>query len=123
MPSVTKQSTNNAGNTGVSRPEPAPPLDAGPVQKAKPLDEPIHKARFDAVMAAAKRCGLLEQKTSRIGGRISPSLLAQAKQRTGIKTDTDLVEFALANLALADDFATVFARSRGEIDPDLKLGF
>ena len=83
----------------------------------------MNKARFDAVMAAAERCGLLEEKTSRIGGRISPSLLAQAKQRTGIKADTDLIEYALANLALADDFSTVFALSRGEIDPDLKLGF
>lgn len=120
---MAKRSTNNAGKADRLRAEPASPLDAGRVQGAKPLDEPINKARFDAVMAAAERCGLLEEKTSRIDGRISPSLLAQTKQRTGIKADTDLIEFALANLALADDFATVFARSRGELESDLKLGF
>jgi predicted metalloprotease len=40
-----------------------------------------------------------------------------------IETDTDLIEFALADVALEDDFVDVFKRSRGKVDPDLKLGF
>jgi hypothetical protein len=47
----------------------------------------------------------------------------QAKQQTGIDTDTDLIEFALASVALEDDFSEVFRKSRGKVDPDLKLGF
>jgi hypothetical protein len=74
-------------------------------------------------MEAAKRSGLLEEKSSRISGRVSPALIAQAKRRTGIEADTDLIEFALASVALEDNFAEAFKAARGKIDPDLKLGF
>jgi hypothetical protein len=74
-------------------------------------------------MAAAQRSGLLSAKTGRIAGRVSPALIAQAKRKTGIVSDTDLIAFALASVALEDDFAETFKRSRGKIDPGLKLGF
>lgn len=77
----------------------------------------------EAVMAAAERSGLLNEKGGRIGGRVSPALVAQAKAQTGIKTDTDLIEFALASVALEDKFAESFKAVRGTVDPDLKLGF
>ncbi len=66
---------------------------------------------------------MLREKSSRIGGRISPALVEQAKKQTGIETDTDLIEFALANVALADNFAEVFKESRGKLAGDLKLGY
>ena len=50
-------------------------------------------------------------------------MIRQAKKRTGIETDNDLIEFALANVALEDEFAEVFKQSRGKVDPDLELGF
>ncbi|RSU90246.1 hypothetical protein CA256_19630 [Sphingomonas koreensis] len=74
-------------------------------------------------MAAAQRSGLLHEKSGRIGGRVSPALVEKAKARTGIETDTDLIEFALANIALEDKFAEKFKAARGKVDPDLKLGF
>jgi hypothetical protein len=77
----------------------------------------------EAVMAAAERSGLLHEKGGRIGGRVSPALVRQAKAQTGIKTDTDLIEFALASVALEDRFAESFKAVRGTVDPDLKLGF
>ena len=49
----------------------------------------------------------------RIGGRVSPALVEQAKARTGIETDTDLIEFALAN-TVATKVRTLF--EAGEID-------
>ena len=79
--------------------------------------------QVEAVIAAARRSGLLEQKSGRIGGRVSPVLVEQAKARTGIETDTDLIEFALANVALDDTFAERFKAVRGTVNPDLKLGF
>lgn len=81
------------------------------------------KARVDAVMKAAEHSGLLGEKSKRIGGRISPALIEQAKKHTGIETDTDLIEFALAAVALDDDFGAAFRKTRGTVDPDLKLGF
>lgn len=74
-------------------------------------------------MAAAERSGLLSEKSSRIAGRVSPALVEQAKRRTGIEANTDLIAFALASIALEDNFGDVFKEARGKIDPDLKLGF
>lgn len=83
----------------------------------------VSKARFEAVMKAAEHSGLLGEKSRRIGGRISPALIEQAKKHTGIETDTDLIEFALASVALDDNFGATFRKTRGTVDPDLKLGF
>lgn len=81
------------------------------------------EGRFDTVMKAAERSGLLKEKSSRIAGRVSPTLVEQAKKRTGIAADTDLIAFALANVALEDDFPDAFKDARGKIDAGLKLGF
>lgn len=82
-----------------------------------------HGTQVEAVMAAAQRSGLLHEKSGRIGGRVSPALVEKAKARTGIESDTDLIEFALANIALEDKFAETFKAARGKVDPGLKLGF
>ncbi|KSV92895.1 hypothetical protein N184_22360 [Sinorhizobium sp. GL28] len=74
-------------------------------------------------MKAAEHSGLLGEKSKRIGCWISPALVEQAKKQTGIETDTDLIEFALAAVALDDDFGSAFRKTRGTVDPDLKLGF
>lgn len=83
----------------------------------------LNAARVQAVMSAAERSGLLKEKSGRIGGRVSPRLVRKAKASTGIKTDTDLIEFALASVALEDRFAEAFKAVRGSVDPDLDLGF
>jgi hypothetical protein len=83
----------------------------------------INKARFEAVMKAAERSGFLDEKSSRIAGRVSPTLVEQAKKQTGIAGDTDLIAFALASVALEDNFGAAFKESRGKVSADLKLGF
>ncbi|WP_205686816.1 hypothetical protein [Caulobacter flavus] len=81
------------------------------------------ETRVEAVMNSAQRSGLLADKDGRIGGRLSAALIEQAKANTGIATDTELLEFALASLALEDRFAEAFEAVGGTVDPDLKLGF
>lgn len=83
----------------------------------------VDTTRFEAVMQAAEQSGLLGEKSGRIAGRVSPALVRQAKRQTGIGTDTDLIEFALATVALEDGFAEAFRESRGKVDPELDLGF
>jgi hypothetical protein len=79
-------------------------------------------ARVERVMRAADHSGLLQDKgASRIAGRVSAELVEKAKNATGIRSDTDLIQFALASLALEDNFAEAFAASRASIDPDVKL--
>jgi hypothetical protein len=75
------------------------------------------------VMNKAKASGLLDEKGSRISGRVSSALVEQAKRRTGITENTQLIEFALASLALEDNFPEVFKSVKGTVDPDIKLGF
>lgn len=82
----------------------------------------ISKARLEAVREAAQQSGLLGEKSGRIGGRVSQALVQQAKRQTGIETDSELIEFALAAVALEDNFAEAFNQSRGKVDPKLKLG-
>ncbi|HZX84888.1 MAG TPA: hypothetical protein VFF19_15065 [Reyranella sp.] len=82
----------------------------------------VGEERFKAVMQAARQAGLLHGKGGRIGGRVSPVLIRQAKRQTGIEADTDLIEFALATVALEDNFAQAFRKSRGKVDPKLRLG-
>ena len=74
-------------------------------------------------MKAAESSGLLGEKSGRISGRVNRALIEQAKKQTGIESDTDLIEFALATVALRDDFVEVFRRSRGKVDRDLKLEY
>jgi hypothetical protein len=83
----------------------------------------VVETRVEAVMNSAQRSGLLADKDGRIGGRLSAALIEQAKANTGIATDTELLEFALASLALEDRFAETFEAVGGTVDPDLKLGF
>ncbi|WP_236016046.1 hypothetical protein [Brucella endophytica] len=83
----------------------------------------IMKKRVDAVMQAARQSGLIGEKSGRIAGRISPVLVEEAKKATGLQSDTELLEFALANVALKDDFAKEFKKLKGTIDPTLDLEF
>ncbi|WP_292066078.1 hypothetical protein [Mesorhizobium sp.] len=74
-------------------------------------------------LRAAIRLGLIGSKDERITARLSHALIEQAKRQTGIKGDTELLEFALANVALEDNFAATMNKLAGTIDPDIKLGF
>jgi hypothetical protein len=73
--------------------------------------------RFEAVMKAAERSGPLTEKSSRIAGRVSPALVEEAKRRTGIDADSDLIAFALANVALEDNFAKAFREREARSTP------
>lgn len=79
--------------------------------------------RITTVMTAAAKAGLLEGRQRRIGARINTKLVDEAKAQTGIGSDTDLIRYALACLALEDRFAEAFKAVRGSVDPDLDLGF
>jgi len=91
--------------------------------KTKARADDIMKKRVGAVMEAARQTGLIGEKSGRIAGRVSPALVEQAKKLTGLQSDTDLLEFALANIALEDDFPEAFRKLKGTVDPTLDLEF
>ena len=86
---------------------------------ARPLVTP----RRDSVLDTVKRLGLLDGPRNRIAGRIRGQLIKAAKARSGIRSDTALLEYALAQVALEDDFWRKLWARRGTIPPDLDLEF
>ena len=76
--------------------------------------------RFTVLKQAA---GIAQDKKSkRIGGRISPKLVRLAKQKTGIRSDSDLIEAGLLTLATDDAFGRWLVAQAGRLRKDLDLG-
>src|SRR3981189_1256418 len=81
-------------------------------------------AKLREVMAIAEVQGLLRgERDQVVRGRMPKALVAQAKKRTGIISDTDLIELALANIAVADDYPEWLLARRGTIDHEAGLEF
>ena len=69
-------------------------------------ESPMHSSKLRDVMVIAEREGLLRgERTQVVRGRLPEALVTRAKKRTGINSDTALIEVALANIAVADDYA------------------
>jgi hypothetical protein len=78
-------------------------------------------ARRRSILAAAKAEGLLAGDNIALGARVPHLLVNRAKERTGISSTTDLVEYALAKVALEDDFGGKLVARKGSIPLDIKL--
>ena len=75
-------------------------------------------------MVIAEKEGLLRgERTQVVRGRMPEALVIRAKKRTGIDSDTDLIEVALANIAVADDYADWLLSRRGVLDREADLDF
>lgn len=80
--------------------------------------------KFHDVLMIAEREGLLRgERTKVLRGRMPEALVSEAKKRTGIESDTDLIEVALANIAVADDYAEWLLSRRGSVDSRVTLEF
>lgn len=85
--------------------------------------DPKDTTRHQAILDQARAAGLLgKAKNARIAGRVPAKLVAAAKKRSGLKSDTEVIEVALATLALEDDFGTKLVRRKGSVPKDLDLG-
>ena len=84
----------------------------------------IAPGKLREVMVIAEEQGLLRGVRNQVvRGRMPKALVAQAKKRTGVVSDTDLIELALANIAVADDYADWLLARRGTIDREADLEF
>ena len=80
--------------------------------------------KLNEVMIIAEREGLLRgERTEVVRGRMPEALVARAKKRTGINSNTDLIEVALANIAVEDDYADWLLSRRGTVSPEADLEF
>ena len=78
--------------------------------------------RFADALAIARETGLLRgNRTKLVRGRMPDALVAKAKARSGVQSDTELIEVALANLAVADEYPNWLLAQRGKVSKDLDL--
>jgi hypothetical protein len=87
--------------------------------KSESID--VNAARQRSVVAAAKAAGLLAGENGALGARVPQRLVAMAKERSGISSTTDLVEYALAKVALEDDFGNKLVARKGTIAADIVI--
>ena len=84
------------------------------------------KARTKIIesLVIAEQKGLLRGARTRVvRARMPEALVGAAKARTGIDSDTKLLEVALANLAVADDFPEWLLSRKGAVGPNIDLEF
>jgi hypothetical protein len=80
--------------------------------------------RLGDVLSIAEQQGLLGGgRTLTVRGRMPSLLVEQAKKKTGIQSDSKLIEAALANLAVADDYGEWLLAQRGTVSKDFDLEF
>jgi hypothetical protein len=94
-----------------------------PLSSKRP--KPAAKSRrFDDALHFAEQQGLLSGgRTLTVRGRMPSLLVEQAKKKTGIQSDSKLIEVALANIVAADDYADWLLAQRGTVSKDLDLEF
>lgn len=81
-------------------------------------------SKLREVMVVAEKQGLLRgERTHVVRGRMPEALVTRAKKRTGIVSDTALIEIALANIAVADDYADWLLSRRGTVGSEANLEF
>ncbi len=79
-------------------------------------------ARGHAILSAATVAGYLRgEKTERIGGRVTRKLLAAAKAKSGLTSQTELLEYALSKVAIEDDYGETLLSMKGTVPDDVEL--
>jgi len=85
---------------------------------------PLHSTKLRDVMVIAEREGLLRgERTQVVRGRMPEALVTRAKKRTGLSSDTALIEVALASVAVADDYPDWLLTRRGVVGREAELEF
>ena len=103
--------------------EPARKGPRGP-EKTRNLGKDSRHGPLREVLTIAEERGLLSgARTHMLRGRMPVGLVQQAKLKSGIASDSKLLEAALANLAVADDYAQWLLAQRGTISSEFDLEF
>jgi hypothetical protein len=91
---------------------------------SKRLEPAVSGRRLDDALSIVEQQGLLSGgRTLVVRGRMPSLLVEQAKKKSGIQSDSKLIEAALANIVVADDYADWLLAQRGTVSKDLDLEF
>ena len=89
--------------------------------RAKSFD-PVTAARIEFALSTLAASGKLKgSRSERLSARVDPGLIKAARTKTGLDSDSELVNAALAVLAAPDDFGPWFAAQAGRLPKDFEL--
>ena len=84
----------------------------------------VRSGRFQDALTIAREAGLLSgTKTEVVRGRMPKALVQKAKTTSGARSDTELIEMALANLAVADQYPDWLLSQQGTVSKEVDLEF
>jgi hypothetical protein len=84
----------------------------------------VRRRRFGDALSIAEQQGLLSGgRTRTLRGRMPSQLVERAKKKTGIQSDSKLIEAALANIVAEDEYADWLLAQKGTVSKDLDLEF
>jgi hypothetical protein len=87
------------------------------------MKPPVSRRLGDALSIAEQQGLLRGGRTIVVRGRMPSLLVEQAKKKSGIQSNSKLLEAALANIAVADDYADWLLARRGTVSRNLDLEF
>ncbi len=83
--------------------------------------EQVVESRLASVTAMAQAAGLLTGDRGAVGARVHTALMEAAKARSGLSGATAVIEYALAKVALEDDYGPRLLALKGTVQADIDL--
>jgi len=99
-----------------------PRKQVGRTRKLHPIADALTGARLRFAVAELERAGaLVGARSQKLSTRVDPGLIAAARRRTGLNSDSDLINAALAVIAAGDDFGAWLVGQAGTLPEDFEL--
>lgn len=93
-----------------------------PKSRSARAGDKLTVARIASSFDALEKAGVLAgTRSARLSVRIEPRLVEEAKKRSGIENETDLVRAALALMVEPDDFVDWLGSRKGKLPADFEL--
>jgi hypothetical protein len=84
----------------------------------------VRSRRLGDALSIAEQQGLLNgARTLTLRGRMPSQLVERAKKKTGIQSDSKLIEAALANIVAEDEYADWLLAQKGTVSKEIDLEF
>ena len=84
----------------------------------------VRSDRFHDALTIARQAGLLRgAKTEVVRARMPKALVRKARATSGASSDTELIEFALSNLVVADQYPDWLLAQQGTVGKEVDLEF
>lgn len=82
----------------------------------------LTNARLQFAVVELERSGALAgARSQKLSTRVDPGLIEAARRRTGLRSDSDLINAALAVIAAGDDFGAWLVTQAGRLPEDFEL--